>query len=37
MTLEVVEVEKYVTSPEYQWMGRKLNPKNAFDIGIPIE
>lgn len=30
MTLEVVEVEKYVTSPEYQWMGRKLKDRYAI-------
>jgi hypothetical protein len=23
--LELVEIEKHVKSPEYQWMGRKLN------------
>lgn len=30
MTLEVVEIEKYVTSPEYQWMGRKLKDRYAI-------
>jgi hypothetical protein len=28
--LELVEIEKHVTSPEYQWMGRKLKDRYAI-------
>ena len=30
MILEVVEIERYVKSPEYQWMGRKLKDRYAI-------
>src|SRR5664279_4641350 len=30
MTLEIVEIEKHVTSPTYQWMGRKLKDRHAI-------
>lgn len=30
MTLEVVEIERHVASPEYQWMGRKLKDRHAI-------
>ena len=29
MILEMVEIERYVKSPEYQWMGRKLKDRYA--------
>jgi len=30
MILELVEIERYVRSPEYQWMGRKLKDRHAI-------
>ncbi len=30
MTLEAVEIERHVTSPSYQWMGRKLKDRYAI-------
>jgi hypothetical protein len=30
MTLEILEIEKHVISPEYQWMGRKLKDRHAI-------
>src|SRR3972149_2288466 len=30
MILEMVEIERYVNSPEYQWMGRKLKDRYAI-------
>ena len=30
MTLEILEIEKHVTSPAYQWMGRKLKDRHAI-------
>lgn len=30
MILEMIEIEKYVLSPEYQWMGRKLKDRYAI-------
>ena len=30
MILEMVEIERYVKSPEYQWMGRKLKYRYAI-------
>jgi len=33
MILEMVEIERYVRSPEYQWMGRKLPEVGALSQG----
>lgn len=30
LILELIEIEKYVLSPEYQWMGRKLKDRYAI-------
>jgi len=30
MILEMVEIERYVRSPEYQWMGRRLKDRQAI-------
>ncbi len=30
MILEMVEIERHVKSPEYQWMGRKLKDRYAI-------